>query len=182
MAMSAYVLLGRRSRIRLTNRLTSGLWCHSCQADLRLRFRRRSNHQLSLLVHRTPGSYRQLVSNPSPSTPSGGKWTRIPKFWTGVTRKTTTSHTTPADPVKTSVNLAITLTRIAMTPCLWAGTKKISASFTLTNSARTRKSPNLSKFLVTTTGTTTGSLRIVAPDSPHSRISPLRTRLTSMQN
>jgi len=183
MAMSAYVRLGRLNRIWLTGRMTSGLGCRGCQIDLWLRFRRRSNHQLSLLlVYYTPGPCRHFVLNPSPSTPGGGKWTRIPRFWTGVTRKTTTSHTTPADPAKTWVNPATTSTRIAMTPCLWAGTKMISALFTLTSTAHTRKSPNIPKFLVTITGTTTGSLHIVAPDSHPSRISPLHIRLTSTRN
>jgi len=180
MAMSAYARLGRLSKIRLTDRMTSGPRCHGCQIDPSLGFRRRSNPQLSLLVHYTPESYRQLVPNPSLGTPGGGKWKKTPKFWTGVTRKTTTSHTTSADPVKTSANLATTLTRIAMTPCLWAGTRMISASFTLTSLAHTRKSPNLLKFLVTTTGTTIGSLRTVVPDNP--RISLPPTHLTSTRN
>lgn len=180
--MSAYARLGRLNTVLLTDRMTSGLGCHGCQIDLCLSFRRRSNPWLSLLVHYVPRPYRQFAPNPSPSTPGGGKWTRILKFWTGVTRKTTTSHTTPVDPAKTSVNLATTSTRIATTPCLWVATRMISASSTPTNTARTKKSPNIPKFLVTIIGTTTGSLHTVAPDSPRSHISPLHTHLISTRN
>jgi hypothetical protein len=178
MAMSACARLGRLSKIRFTDSMTSRLGFHGCRIDLGLGFRRRSNHQLSLLVHYGP--YQQFVPSPSLCIPDGEKWTRIPRFWTGVMRKTTTRRTTPADPVKISVNLATTLTRIAMTPCLWAGTRMISALFMLTSLVHTRKSPNLLRFLVTATGTITGSLHTVALGIPLTSL--LHIRLTSMRN
>ena len=181
MAMSAYVRLGRLSKIRFVDKMTSGLSrCRGCQIDLGLSFRRRSNHQLSFLVHCTQGPYQQLVPNPPPCTPDGKKWTRTPKSWTGVTRKMTTRHTTLADPVKISVNLATTLTRIVMTPCLWAGTRMTSASCTLTSLVPIRRSPNLLKFLVTATATTIGSLHTVALGNP--LISLLHIHLTCTRN
>ena len=122
----------------------------------------------------------QFTPSPSPYTPGGRKWTRKPKSSTGVTKKMTTRHTTPADPVKISVNLVTMLTRIAMIPCLWAGTRMISAQSTLTSLVHTRKSPNPPKFLATATGTITGSLHTVALDSPLTFL--LHIRLTSTQN